>query len=64
MTSAFDMSDSSPDSSDSDSLLTYTCARDFKFSPDPDQTKTIAKPEKMVQLELVQVIYGSTRNLT
>ena len=26
--------------------LTYTCARYFKFSPDPDQTKTRPKPEK------------------
>ena len=48
MTSAFDMSSDSTDSSSSSdsSLLTYTCATDLKFSPDPDQTKTRPKPEK------------------
>ena len=69
MTSAFDMSDSSSSSSDSSSsdssLLTYTCARDLKFSPDPDQTKTRPKLEKkFVRVKLVQVLYGSTWNLT
>ena len=40
--------------------LTYTFARNLKFSPDPDQTKTRPKPEKkfLVRLELVQVLYG------
>ena len=36
-------------------------ARNFKFSPDPDQTNTRPKPrKKLVRLELVQVLYGST----
>ena len=49
----------------SDSLLTYACARDLKFSPDPNQIKTRPKPEKnLVRLELVQVLYGLTLNLT
>ena len=37
-------------------ISAYTCAKDLKFSPDPDQTKT----RKMFQLELVQVLYGLT----
>ena len=39
MASAFDLSSF-------ESLLTYTCARDLKFSPDPDKTKNRPKPEK------------------
>ena len=66
MTYALDMSDCS-DCSDSSDLLNIsanTCARDLKFSPDPDQTKRRPKPEKkLVQLELVQVLYCSTCDL-
>ena len=48
MTYALDMSDSDSDCSDSDllNISANTCARDLKFSPDPDQIKTRPKPEK------------------
>ena len=37
--------------------LTYTCARDLKFSPDPDQTKTWPKPEEKNWFNLNLFLY-------
>ena len=60
-TPAFDMC------SDSSDLLQYLCARDLKLSLDQDQTRPgLDQNQKkvLVWLELVQVLYGLTWNLT